>query len=82
MREKLGKGVRHEEISRGSVKGEIVLQRRDFKRNNFICRAESILSPLPGLTSFLDPYPALVPQKARDSDGARIVPALRAFEWK
>jgi hypothetical protein len=45
MRKELGKGVRHEEISRGRVKGEIILQRRDFKRNNFMCRAESILSP-------------------------------------
>jgi hypothetical protein len=45
MREKLGKGVRHEEISRGRVKGEIIGQRRDFKRNNFIGCAEPILSP-------------------------------------
>jgi hypothetical protein len=45
MRKKLGKGVRHEEISRGRVKGEIILQRRNFKRNHFVCHAGSFLSP-------------------------------------
>jgi hypothetical protein len=65
MRENLGKGVRHEEISRGRVKGEIILQRRDFKGNNFMCRAESILSPLKGLGPFSHRYLALaIPQGA------------------
>jgi REP element-mobilizing transposase RayT len=43
---------------------------------------EEILSPLPGLGLSSDPYPALAPQreKTRGSDGARIVPALRASE--
>lgn len=46
--------------------------------------SKEILSPLAGLKSYLDPYPALAPQKekTRGSDGARIVLALRAFEWK
>jgi hypothetical protein len=38
-----------------------------------------ILSPHKrGLDAMGEPYPALVPQRTRDSDGARIVPALRA----
>jgi hypothetical protein len=63
MREKLGEGVRHEEISIRWMKGEIILQRRDFKENNFIGRAESFLSPLTELTWFSDPHPALVRQR-------------------
>jgi hypothetical protein len=44
--------------------------------------SEEILSPLPGLGLFSRRYPALVPQNTRDSDGARIVTALRASEWE
>jgi hypothetical protein len=74
MCEKLGKGVRHDRISRGRVKGDIILQRRDFKGNKFIGHAESFLSPLSGLISILDRYPALAPQKKRGaSGGAKIV---------
>jgi hypothetical protein len=82
MREKHGKGVRHAEISRGRVKGEIILHRRDFKEPfHFSCGVSSF-TPL-GLTSFLDPHPALaLPQGGTGSDGAKIVAALRASDPK
>jgi hypothetical protein len=73
MREKLGKGVRHEDISRGRVKGEIIGQQRDFKGNNFIGSAESSLSPLAGLRLPSDGYPALaLPQSGIAQTGLKL----------
>jgi hypothetical protein len=53
--------------------------------------SDEILSPLAGLKWYLDPYPTLAPRKEKawgfrhggcSTDGAKIVPALRASDRK
>jgi hypothetical protein len=54
-------------------------QLRNRNRSLRLSLAEPSLSPLTGLRLFSRCYPALVrPQGGTDSDGAKIVPALRA----
>jgi hypothetical protein len=75
MSEKLGKGVRHEEISRRRVKGENNFTAEGFQKTQFhrSCRANSF-TRRGGLGPFSRRYPALAPQKSAGLSATADVP--------